>query len=113
MSVEEQRHIAEQLSEISDECQRLESLYAVGFEGLIDYVNNLLPKNEHIGAALREDRPLFPGIAVRELVANALIHQDMTITGAGPQIELFEDRLLHDLRLCEGAPSFQRPGVGR
>ena len=67
--------------------------YAVGFEGLIDYVNNLLPKNEHIGAALREDRPLFPGIAVRDLVANALIHQDMTITGAGPQIELFEDRL--------------------
>lgn len=67
--------------------------YAVGFEGLIEYVNNLLPKNEHIGAALREDRPLFPGIAVRELVANALIHQDMTITGAGPQIELFEDRL--------------------
>lgn len=67
--------------------------YAVGFEGLIDYVNNLLPKNEHIGAALREDRPLFPGLAVRELVANALTHQDMTITGAGPQIELFDDRL--------------------
>jgi len=67
--------------------------YAVGFEGLIEYVNNLLPKNEHIGVALREDRPLFPGLAVRELVANALIHQDMTITGAGPQIELFEDRL--------------------
>lgn len=67
--------------------------YAVGFEGLIEYVNNLLPKNEHIGSALREDRPLFPAIAVRELVANALIHQDMTITGTGPQIELFEDRL--------------------
>jgi ATP-dependent DNA helicase RecG len=67
--------------------------YAVGFEGLIEYVNNLLPKNEHIGAALREDRPLFPSLAVRELVANALIHQDMTITGACPQIELFEDRL--------------------
>lgn len=67
--------------------------YAVGFEGLVDYVNNLLPKNEHIGAALREARPLFPGLAIRELVANALIHQDMTVTGAGPQIELFEDRL--------------------
>jgi len=67
--------------------------YAVGFEGLIDYVNNLLPKNEHIGTALREERPLFPALAIRELVANALIHQDMTISGAGPQIELFEDRL--------------------
>lgn len=67
--------------------------YAVGFEGLVEYLNGLLPKNEHIGAALREARPLFPELAIRELVANALIHQNMTITGAGPQIELFADRL--------------------
>lgn len=67
--------------------------YAVGFEPLVGYLNDLLPKNEHIGAALREARPLFPELAIRELVANALIHQDMTVTGAGPQIELFEDRL--------------------
>jgi predicted HTH transcriptional regulator len=67
--------------------------YAVGFEGLVSYLNALLPKNEHIGAALREAHPLFPELAIRELVANALIHQDMTVTGAGPQIELFADRL--------------------
>jgi len=67
--------------------------YAVGFEGLVTYLNDLLPQNEFIGAALREAHPLFPERAIRELVANALIHQDMTITGAGPHIELFEDRL--------------------
>jgi ATP-dependent DNA helicase RecG len=67
--------------------------YAVGFEGLVGYINDLLPKNEHIGAALRETRPLFPELAIRELVANALIHQDMTVSGAGPQIELFADRI--------------------
>lgn len=67
--------------------------YAVGFEGLVGYLNDLLPKNEHIGVALREAHPLFPVPAIRELVANALIHQDMTVTGAGPQIELFMDRL--------------------
>lgn len=67
--------------------------YAAGFEGLVDYLNDLLPKNEHIGTALREAHPLFPELAIRELVANALIHQDMTITGAGPQIELFSDRI--------------------
>ncbi|HEY4368052.1 MAG TPA: ATP-binding protein [Steroidobacteraceae bacterium] len=67
--------------------------YAVGFEGLVEYLNGLLPKNEHIGAALREAHPLFPQLAIRELVANALIHQDMTITGSGPQIELFNDRI--------------------
>lgn len=36
---------------------------------------------------------MFPELAIRELVANALIHQDMTVTGAGPQIELFQDRI--------------------
>lgn len=67
--------------------------YAAGFEGLVSYLNDLLPKNEHIGIALREAHPLFPELAIRELVANALIHQDMTVTGAGPQIELFNDRI--------------------
>lgn len=67
--------------------------YASGFEGLISYINGLLPKNEHIGQALRVEKPLFPELAIRELVANALIHQDMTITGAGPQIEMFGDRI--------------------
>ena len=57
------------------------------------YINGLLPQNELIGQALRESHPLFPQLSVRELVANALIHQDMTITGAGPFIELFDDRL--------------------
>lgn len=67
--------------------------YAAGFEGLVDYINTLVPRNEHIGSALRVAQPLFPELAIRELVANALIHQDMTVTGAGPQIELFEDRI--------------------
>lgn len=67
--------------------------YAAGFEGLIGYINGLLPRNEHIGQALRVEHPLFPELAIRELVANALIHQDLTITGAGPQIEMFSDRI--------------------
>jgi ATP-dependent DNA helicase RecG len=67
--------------------------YANGFEGLIGYIDGLLPHNEHIGKAFRQEQPLYPAIAIRELVANALIHQDMTITGAGPLIELFKDRI--------------------
>lgn len=67
--------------------------YAVGFEGLIAHVNGLLPANEVLGRALRKDVPMFPETAVRELVANALIHQDFFITGAGPMIEIFEGRI--------------------
>ena len=67
--------------------------YAVGFEALVTYIDRLIPKSEQIDMALRKSRPPFPILAVRELVANALIHQDMTITGAGPMIELFDNRI--------------------
>ncbi|MDP1930504.1 MAG: ATP-binding protein [Gammaproteobacteria bacterium] len=67
--------------------------YAAGFEGLIGYVNGLLPSNEVIGKALRRTVPMFPELAIRELVANALIHQDFFVTGAGPMVEIFSDRI--------------------
>jgi len=67
--------------------------YASGFEGLIEYINSLLPSNEVIGQALREKVTMYPELAVRELVANALIHQDFFITGAGPMVEIFDDRM--------------------
>lgn len=67
--------------------------YAAGFENLIDFVNNLLPSNEVIGVALRDEVKMYPKIAIRELVANALIHQDFYEKGTGPMIEIFEDRV--------------------
>jgi len=67
--------------------------YASGFAGLIGYINNLLPSNEVIEHALRKTVPMFPELAVRELVANALIHQDFFVNGAGPMVEIFGDRI--------------------
>lgn len=67
--------------------------YASGFEGLVTFIDGLLPKVERIGPAFREVKEVFPPIAIRELIANALVHQDMTVQGAGPQIALFTDRL--------------------
>ena len=67
--------------------------YASGFERLIEFVNALLPRNEIIGKALRKEVPMYPEEAIRELVANALIHQDFSITGTGPMIEIFADRM--------------------
>ena len=67
--------------------------YAAGFEGLISLINGLIPANEVIGQALRKTVPMYPELAVRELVANALIHQDFFVTGAGPMIEIFSDRM--------------------
>lgn len=67
--------------------------YASGFEGLIEFINGLIPRNEVVGKALRKDVPMYPGIAVRELVANAVIHQDLFVRGTGPMIEIFSDRM--------------------
>jgi len=67
--------------------------YASGFAGLIGFINGLLPANEVIGQALRTTAAMYPELAVRELVANALIHQDFFVTGAGPMVEIFSDRI--------------------
>lgn len=67
--------------------------YASDFEGLIGFINGLLPSNEVIEKALRKSVPRFPELAVRELVANALIHQDFFVTGVGPMVEIFNDRI--------------------
>jgi ATP-dependent DNA helicase RecG len=67
--------------------------YAIGFEGLIQFVKGLLPGSEVIKNSLRQETSVYPEIALRELIANILIHQDFTIRGTGPMIEIFEDRI--------------------
>lgn len=66
--------------------------YAIGFEGLVDWINSQLPANEEIGKALRKETRMYPEIAIRELVANALIHQDLTVKGF-PMVEIYTDRI--------------------
>lgn len=67
--------------------------YAVGFQGLVEFINGLVPSNEVIEQALRREVKMFPEIAVRELVANALIHQDFTESGTSVMIEIYDDRM--------------------
>jgi predicted HTH transcriptional regulator len=67
--------------------------YAAGFKDLITQVNALLPRHESTDHGIRREVPLYPEPAIRELIPNALIHQDFSITGAGPMIEIFSDRM--------------------
>ena len=67
--------------------------YAVGFPRVVEYIMALVPTNEVIERSLRRSVPMFPEIAVRELVANALIHQDFNVSGAGPTVEIFDSRI--------------------
>lgn len=67
--------------------------YAISFESLLDYVNDKLPHNEEISKSLRKEVKMYPEVTIREFVANALIHQDISISGAGPMIEIFDNRI--------------------
>lgn len=67
--------------------------YVYGFENLIEYINTQLPPNILIGKAFREEHKMFPDIAVRELVANALIHQDFREDGMFVTVEIYDDRM--------------------
>ena len=66
---------------------------ALTFPKLIQYVTNQLPTSEVIEQALRRKVTLYPTLALREVIANALIHQDFTVPGAGPLIAIFDDRI--------------------
>lgn len=67
--------------------------YALSFESLVKYVINLLPTSEVIEQTLRTTVPMYPPLALREIIANALIHQDFTVTGSRPTISIFDDRI--------------------
>lgn len=67
--------------------------YAIGFKKLIDYLLQRLPTNEVIKDALRKDVPLYPELTLREIIANAIIHQDFFVDAVNPKIEVFSDRI--------------------
>lgn len=94
--------------------------YAVAFEAAIAFINSQLPQNEPIGQAFSKVVRVYPETAVRELVANALIHQDFSVTGAGPMVEIFANRmeitnpgepLVDTLRFIDTPPRSRNEGL--
>lgn len=66
--------------------------YAVGFEGLVDFIMRYV-STESIGVK-REAVSEYPRIAIREFVANALVHQDFSVSGINITIEIFSNRII-------------------
>jgi len=67
--------------------------YAVGFESLVDFVHSAAPLNRSVEQVVREEIKMFPKQALRELIANALVHQDFLASGASVMIEMYVDRV--------------------
>lgn len=67
--------------------------YALGFEAALNWLDKRLPIHEEIGPVHRVQVATYPPKAIRELLANALIHQDFETPGSSPMIEVFENRI--------------------
>lgn len=66
---------------------------AVGFQALLRSIMVQLPQNEFIKGALRAEVKLIPEVVIRELVANALIHQDLPVGRTSVMIEIYSNRV--------------------
>ena len=65
--------------------------YAIGFKDLVDFVSkNTSTESIEIQ---REALPSYPIVAIRELTANMMVHQDTSIKGMPLTIEIFTNRL--------------------
>lgn len=67
--------------------------YAISLEQIVDYIDDRAGREEKIDAARRQSVHAYPPIAIREIIANAAIHQDLTSRGASIIVHLYPDRL--------------------
>ncbi|MDR2472207.1 MAG: AAA family ATPase, partial [Tannerella sp.] len=66
--------------------------YACGFEHFIQFIMERTSV-EIIEKALRETKESYPERAVREILANSLIHQNLWQSGMYVMVEIFSDRI--------------------
>ena len=67
--------------------------YAIQFDDITDYIMTLIPQEEEIEGGRRKEHIMFPKKAVREMIGNIMIHQDLTVHGSGPMMEVFDTRV--------------------
>lgn len=72
-----------------------DSGYADSLPRTVELLTSILPNHEDFSQAKREEVPTYPVIALRELIANAVVHQDFHRSAGGnyPTVEVFKDRV--------------------
>lgn len=78
----------------ADTDQQAQLGFVLGFESLLRHVVSLAGWRERFSGGLRVKESRFPEKALREILANALVHQDFEIAGAGPLVEVFDNRIV-------------------
>ena len=67
--------------------------YAVGFEETLKYVIEQIPQREVIRKGIREQEQLLPEEMARELLVNALAHQDFSVRGKQLRVDIYSNRI--------------------
>lgn len=67
--------------------------YAISLDKIVAHIMSLLEKTELIRTPFRENKYPYPEVSIRELLANALIHQDFDMQGTILSVEIFGNRL--------------------
>ncbi|MDK1716591.1 ATP-binding protein [Dellaglioa algida] len=65
----------------------------ISFPNMVTYTMSQLPYKEDYMDSIRRNLPMFPKIAIRELIANALVHQNFNIHGSRPLVEIYDNRI--------------------
>jgi len=67
----------------------------VSFEHLLELVRNLLPLSEEVYdiSGRRIEQTDYPPLVLREAIANQIVHQDFSVIGSRPIIEIFDNRV--------------------
>jgi predicted HTH transcriptional regulator len=77
----------------SEELPLGERGYVLVLDEVMQALRLRLPADEVMQGAQRQRREHFPEGSLRELLVNALVHQDFSVNGAGPLVEVFEGRV--------------------
>ena len=67
--------------------------YAVQFEELMNYISIMLPSEERIIDGIMTPVREYPSDAIREIIVNALMHQDLTDQKRHILVEIFDGRV--------------------
>lgn len=67
--------------------------YACCFEDIVDYIDERSGKKEIIDGAIRHSERPFPLLSIREMLGNAMIHQDLTSAGTYIIVHVFPSRI--------------------
>lgn len=62
-------------------------------ERTLDFIRRNTEPSAHLQRGRRIDRSAYPDDVIRELVVNALVHRDYSITGTDVMLSIFSDRL--------------------